>query len=120
MSPNTPDRFGQTGVHYHIGEATFMSLLKHGADVDARDNNGRTALLNSIREASITKMLDKVTRLLTAGADPDAEDLGGTTPRQIIKHTGLDEAARLIDVIDARKAISRAVKAVHSGKFGNR
>lgn len=69
------DRPGWTPLHYAAAGnslAVLELLLKHGAPLDARAPNGRTPLMMAALYASETV----VDRLLAAGADPHALDLG--------------------------------------------
>ena len=52
-------------------------LVKHGADLDARDSDGRTPLMHA---ASCSKNADIIERLIHLGADLKAEDNHGMTP----------------------------------------
>jgi len=52
-------------------------LVSRGADLDARDSNGRTPLMHA---ASYAQNADAIARLIHLGADLDAEDNHGMTP----------------------------------------
>jgi ankyrin repeat protein len=56
--------------------ATFLAL--HGADVNARDEKGRTALHHGIEKAFAPDLLSW---LVSQGASPDIEDSQGVSPR---------------------------------------
>lgn len=57
-------------------------LLKYGADVHARDDNGRTALWEAVAAGDT----DLVQLLLDHGSDPCVADNKGNTPRDIALH----------------------------------
>jgi hypothetical protein len=62
-----------------IGDlVALQALLDQQPAVDARDANGRTALM----WATLRGRAQAVDRLLSAGADPNAADARGTTPLQ--------------------------------------
>jgi hypothetical protein len=52
------------------------ALLAEHIDIDARDANGRSALMLAV----VHDQKEAVTSLLAAGADPNAADTSGTTP----------------------------------------
>ena len=54
----------------------FDALIAHGAEVNARDSRGETALSKACDEYEITLMR----RLLEHGADPNLADTDGYTP----------------------------------------
>ena len=56
----------------------LQALLDGGADINARDASGRTALML----ATLTDQTGSVAALLNRGADPNAADASGTTPLQ--------------------------------------
>lgn len=58
--------------------ARLHALIDQRADLDARDSDGRTALMLAVRNGRT----DAVVALLTSGADANAADSGGTTPLQ--------------------------------------
>lgn len=69
-------------------------LLQHGADPNARDDQGRTALTS----AAWTGYTDIGRRLLDHGADPNAADRWGWTPLMCAINTGrLAFAALLLE-----------------------
>lgn len=77
-----PSQGGQTLLHL----AVFLSLssltkflIKHGADVDARDRNGYTAL----HFAALSHSRECGAILLQAGADPEIVNACGKTPNEI-------------------------------------
>ncbi len=68
----------------------FKLLLKHGADVNAKNNFGGTPLHSSImyNSSDETKIVEMAELLLKHGADVNAKDNGGLTPL----HTGAHNA----------------------------
>ena len=81
----------------HIGARYVEVLLKHGADVDARDKQNSTPLHLAAQTHGIN-----VTRLLLQhGANADVEDVMGRTPYEIASSTSGRDAhatAQLISV----------------------
>jgi ankyrin repeat protein len=54
------------------------AVLESAGQIDARDSEGRTALMLAVLQGR----LDSVLALLRRGADPNAADLAGLTPLQ--------------------------------------
>ena len=74
--------------------ATVDALLASGAEVNARDHQGATALIGS----SVYGSRELVERLLAAGADPDLADNKGDTPLSIaIQYKRTPAALALLD-----------------------
>ena len=67
-------------------------LLMHGADVNATDQNGETALHVAIAK----ERPDRAVILLSFGADPDIADLDGNTPRSLAKAQNMIEILELM------------------------
>lgn len=88
-------------------ERKVASLLSAGADPDATDADGRTALMAAV----LLGRADVVGTLLDAGADPDAADAAGSTPLHVAARFGMDSvAARLVAAradVDARDRAGR-------------
>lgn len=55
-------------------------LIAHGADVNARDNQGKAPLHNCLYVSAQDATLNIITALVEAGADPNALDAAGQTP----------------------------------------
>jgi ankyrin repeat protein len=55
---------------------TLQRLVAAHVDINARDANGRTALMLAVLQGQ----KEAVDTLLAAGADPNAADSSGTTP----------------------------------------
>jgi len=77
--------------------------LDRGADVDARDNAGRTPLHYSSFcpgkpgiFATTSEMVDDSRLLLEHGADIRAQDDGGKTPLQLALESGHDELVEFL------------------------
>ena len=62
------------------GLAVVDALLLGGADIDARNSHGRTALFSAAAPSLGDSHHTVVRRMLDAGADPNARDRGGKTP----------------------------------------
>ena len=87
--PSLHDRLG--GV-YNI--ATVVDdLIDRGVDVDARDDNGGTAL----HHAAFAGNGHAVRRLLDAGAAPDVVDANGRTPLGVARLAGHHPVVDLLD-----------------------
>ncbi len=72
-------------------------LLEHGADINARDPHGRTALhLAAIRGVRT----DYLEVLVKFGADPSATDNNGETPLDSARRAGKSKAAALLESIN--------------------
>ena len=69
-----------------------ISLLGSGADVNARDQRGRTALLCAVSRGQI----DLVKLLLDKGADVNAKGEHGWTPLMEAANRGRSEVAKLL------------------------
>lgn len=81
---------GKTALHksrpkfYNSSSEHSLPLLQHGAKVNIRDANGRSALHNALEHAFHWKNNEAhhahVERLLNAGSDPHMKDRWGKTP----------------------------------------
>lgn len=65
-----------TLLHYASTVEIVRELLLYGADIEARDYNGKTPLLHAVSQR---KQLPVVLELLEHGADPNARSMQGTT-----------------------------------------
>jgi hypothetical protein len=83
-------------------ECTIL-LLAAGADVAARDCNGRTACFLATPE----EPMPCVIAMVAAGADLDAEDENGETPRQFLTERGDDVFIDPLQVEAARREIAK-------------
>lgn len=72
---------------FHSQPLVVQALLDHGAAVDARDRDGRTALWWAAGAGGV----EQARLLLAKGADPNAKDKEGTTPLGRARYN-LDEA----------------------------
>jgi ankyrin repeat protein len=106
---NARDDEGQTALFATSDAAIAEALIRHGADPNARDNAGRTALFDRY---------DDVPRsvLVAAGADVNAHDKAGRTP--LFLQTDADSIRVLLDLgadVDAVDANGRtAIEGMNS------
>ena len=68
---------------------SIRAMLECGADINARDNDGQTALMNANDE-------DCIKVLIEAGADVNAKDNDGWTPLMHLYHEGPEIIEMLI------------------------
>jgi ankyrin repeat protein len=83
-NPSHPDRQQWTPLHYAAQEYLVTIgelLLRNGASVDARDENGNTPLWRAVF-ASKGKG-DFIKLLLQSGANPDSKNNKGISPRDL-------------------------------------
>jgi len=83
---------GQTALHIASGQhlkGTCALLLDSGADVDARDDKGKTPLFNS-SDDEIRKFL------IDSGADVNAQDKQGRSPLFELASLGMCKFARIL------------------------
>lgn len=66
----------------------LAALLSHGADVNARDNSGKTALHYAIEHSNFHGYTNLIRDLLEAGADPNNKDKSGDFPLLQILYGG--------------------------------
>jgi ankyrin repeat/SOCS box protein 13 len=88
-------RYWHTPLHYEVSQGRterVRSLLREGADVNARGPAETTALHFACRCGSP----DLVQLLLDAGADVEAKDHDGTTPAEAAAAAGNTEALRVL------------------------
>ena len=82
---NASDDSGQTPLHFAVDRKNVECihlLLEHDADVNAVDNEGISILLTAVMAGNDTSVIKL---LLEKGANPDAEDVDGETPRSWIE-----------------------------------
>ena len=93
---NVKDNKGRTPL-YHIEDAGIAKLLiDAGADVDAKDNSGKTLLHFCEDDRKAISQADIVKMLIDAGADVNAKDKYGKTPLHL-NYISADIAKLLID-----------------------
>ena len=90
--PNVRGRGGLPLLNLVKSEATAKLLLDGGADVNARDLLGRSALFSavSLGDPGLVKLL------LEGGADPELSDAAGRTPFLVVSAYGYEGIAQLL------------------------
>jgi len=85
LNINSTDYCGNTPLHHCLmnwllfedyGHGWIFYYLDHGADIDARNSDGRSPL----HQACLTGSLDAVEALRLRGADVNVKDYSGNTP----------------------------------------
>ena len=79
------------------------TLLDDGADVNAKDNNGWTALI----QASMRGHIEIVRILLDAGADVNAKNIHGNTALQLASNKGHTDIVKLLKTYKIEQTIPR-------------
>ncbi|KAF5975420.1 ankyrin unc44 [Fusarium coicis] len=95
---NSAAEDGRRPIHIAYRNAKALKwLLQHGADVDSRDDTGRTALL-LVAEYGRDHLREEAAFLLSYGADPNAQDEAKRTALHFAVLNGAEELGR--DLLD--------------------
>lgn len=90
---NIRDSFGRTPLMVARGYRTLIELLKYGAFIDARDNEGRTALIKCVIDSNhedvTVKRNNVLYELLCRGAGIFTRDSFGNTAIEYIDYNNL-------------------------------
>ena len=76
-----------------------LALLKHGANVDATNYPGHTALYMAIEKNDC----GMIRLLIEQGADPEKKDRGGLTPMNLAAYGDRDEARLCLEELTGKK-----------------
>jgi ankyrin repeat protein len=98
---NISDKLGNAFLMYLgvLGLDFFDKAIKAGADVNAKNKKGKTALFSSVEYCLYQKqLLEKVKKLIKAGADVNIPDKCGNTPLMMsIKNNDVETVKMLIN-----------------------
>ena len=125
--PNAQNVIKETPLHFagfnENGAGNVRALVKHGAKLDARDEDGSTPLHDANGAATTQAMLDAgadpravsdtgasplhgsstdVAALVKAGADPNAADRDGFTPLHFAAYTARADRAKALIAANAK------------------
>jgi len=87
-------------VHYDYFHTIIKELIKKGAEINAKDSFGRTALLHAIDN----DQLDLVKTLLEKGADPNHKDNAGQTPLMHACNIGVTNSLEIVKALLSKDA----------------
>jgi len=102
-------------ARYGYGKAVEL-LIKHGADVNAKTNDGLTPL----HAAAYNGHVEVVKLLLERGADPTVRGTDGKTPLDVAGEKGQGDAARIIEEFIESSMAILGVEApeLYAGEWG--
>jgi hypothetical protein len=89
---NAKDNDGKTPLHWAMNADVVEALIAHGADVNAKDNEGSTPLHGATDHGDA----DIVETLIAHGADVNAKDNKGRTPSCLAFSAWKKEAFRVL------------------------
>lgn len=87
---NATDEDGQTALFYAPSPAMVKRLIAAGANPNATTNNGATALMHLVQSPEL------VSALLAAGADREHRDASGKSARDLATYFDASETLRLL------------------------
>lgn len=96
---NAQNDEGHSVLHMLIDSEFLPLVLSAGADLELRDNKGRTPLMLSLTEPD---NFDMISALLQSGADPNARDDTGQTVLGFARSFSSDD---IIDLLSASGAL---------------
>jgi ankyrin repeat protein len=96
LPPNPEDKSAYPPLAVATNLEAVRALLAAGADVNARDNQGESVLMNQLRNRESTALL-----LLDWGADPNARDSEDQSPLMIASQNGYTEVVRKLLALHA-------------------
>lgn len=103
INPNCHNLNGVTPLHIAItNEATCRLLLRHGADIMARDHTGNTPL----HRAVLRDYANIIPFLLDAGADPSATNHDGETPLQVAQRIPQPACAAILLASQLQRSVA--------------
>ena len=101
---------GKTALHC-AAKAGFLTvidlLIEKGATIDAPDNNGETALFETIRSTikDGEKQRAAIEALLIKGANPNLKNAKGLTPLQVAQRMRRSDAGKIVDLLQRYNAV---------------
>ncbi|WP_254230072.1 ankyrin repeat domain-containing protein [Wolbachia pipientis] len=101
------DEKGRTALHYSVDAKTVRLLVEKGADVNAKDVGGYTALHLAVAE----KRLETVRELIQSGANVNAEEYGN-------KCTPLHLACMVSEKEIVKELVKAGAEIEQADKFG--
>ena len=116
--PHVHDRAHWTALHFATSRPSFQTamllkcLLDHGANINARNDLGRTPLSNAV----IREVLSAVNTLLSEGADPDIPDNEGSTA---LDHAVFNWHTNMVDDLLAHGANPDTPGGIHPYGWSN-
>jgi ankyrin repeat protein len=108
VSIQTPNARGASTLHIFTSPDAAEYLVSEGAELEARDDMGRTPLAARLLQCKRDEITADVERLIAAGANLDAPDFTGRTPRDIIVQQKLAVVSALAAALAARQAMRAA------------
>ena len=110
---NTREPEKQRSILHEMASGTLLAAAEHdlsiewlierGADIHARDVNGKTPL----HTALFWQDTESARQLIHHGADPDLKDGMGQSPRDMAHLWGIDEIVTLMEAHDLRRKIEK-------------
>jgi len=104
-----------TAAYHSNNMETLKMLLKTGANVNGRDEDGNTPLLYAVWRANsknegAEKMPELIILLLSSGADPNAKNENGITALSVVKDAQNNAAVNGDEVLNRMNAIGNLLR----------